>query len=459
MVANDANGRLRAEINTAIDWLVAHNKRLPMTLVDLAVYHAIKTPDFYLRVLYTWVNDLSTGEVSENEFIDKMAALIEQQLTRAWNEGMRENEIDPSEMDDDMRAQLTQIITDEYMFVDQFAADIAGGKYSLAQLQNRAAIWANRYNEVVNIAKLATAKLKDKFEWIYGDTEHCDTCAQLNGLVATAKEWEISGIKPQNPPNDNLSCGGWKCQCKLQPTTKRRSPKVLDTLLTLGMKSGKHLMGEHDQQSHAGEGGGAGDMGAGALSKVQDIYKGDLSGVTIQRGENDRGAAGHVGERESVFLSSNQSFTTPEEDKQQLQNRINRYADKLKGQDLSDEERAGFTEKLNQYKDKLDSYIPYTMPENEDEIIVHELGHVISAQVAMGKIEGVTDLLPPSQNPTPFENTMMANFATMRDQYPISEYGNKDFDEYFSEAFVLYVRGDTEKIHPDLLDLFVRISK
>ena len=242
MVANDQRGQKNA-IAGALDWLIANNQRLPMTIVDLAVYHGVKTPDFYLRVLYTWVNDLSKGEVTQNEFVDKMAELIDQQLTRAWHEGMRANELTPNDMDAELQDQLTEIITNEYMYVDQFAADIAGGKYSLAQLQNRAAIWANRYNDVVNQAKLATAGLKDKYEWIYGDTEHCDTCADLNGLVATAKEWEISGIKPQNPPNGNLSCGGWKCQCRLQPTTKRRSTKVLDTLLTIGMKSGKHLLG------------------------------------------------------------------------------------------------------------------------------------------------------------------------------------------------------------------------
>jgi hypothetical protein len=89
---------------------------------------------------------------------------------------------------------------------------------------------------VVNRAKLESADLKDKYEWVFGDADHCETCSRLNGLVATAKEWTISGIKPQSPPNENLDCKGFNCQCKLVPTTKRRSTKVLDTLLTIGAR-------------------------------------------------------------------------------------------------------------------------------------------------------------------------------------------------------------------------------
>jgi hypothetical protein len=225
---------LKVSIGYALDWLETQKVRVTPLLADNAVRYAIKTLDYYQRVLFTWVNDLYTKEVTEAEFVDRLAEVIDQQLTRAWNEGMRLNELDPSEMTDEQFAILQDIIASEYTYVDQFAADVASGNYTLPQLQARAGVWANRYNDVVNQAKLETADLKDKYEWVYGDTEHCDTCAQLNGLVATAKEWEIAGIKPQSPPNDRLSCGGWRCKCELRPTDKRRSPKVLDTLLTIG---------------------------------------------------------------------------------------------------------------------------------------------------------------------------------------------------------------------------------
>jgi hypothetical protein len=227
---------------------------------------------------------------------------------------------------------------------------------------------------------------------------------------------------------------------------------------TKAMKGGEGS-GNFGHAGRPGEVGGSAAGGGGALGKVQDIYRGDLSGVTIQYGENERGAGGFVGERESIFVNPSQSFMTAEEEKDGIRSRIQRYEDKLKNTDLSDEERRNFTDKLNEYKDKLDNYIPYTLPESENEIVIHELGHVIYAQVEMGEIDGVTDLLPPSKNPTPYSETMMNNFVSMRNAYPVSEYGNKNFDEYFSESFVLYVREDYDKIHPDLLNLFRRISK
>ncbi len=217
--------------------------------------------------------------------------------------------------------------------------------------------------------------------------------------------------------------------------------------------------GNFGHAGRPGEVGGSAPSSAGVIQKVQDVYKGDLSGVTVQYGENSRGAGGFVGEKESIFINQNQNFGSPEDDKQRIQSRIDRYEQKLKDPDLSDYEKQDYTNKLNEYKQKLQDYIPYTIPQNEGEIITHELGHVIYTQIEMGMIDGVNDLLPPSLNPTPYNQTMMSNFVEMRDSYPVSEYGNTNFDEYFSESFVLYMRGDYNTIHPDLLDLFKRISK
>jgi hypothetical protein len=98
----------------------------------------------------------------------------------------------------------------------------------------RAELWANRYTDTVNIAILTTKE--QKLVWNLGATEeHCETCAALNGIVAWASEWELANVHPQSPPNDLLECGGWKCDCSLEPTEKRRSPKALTTLLDIAV--------------------------------------------------------------------------------------------------------------------------------------------------------------------------------------------------------------------------------
>ena len=232
------NDALKMSISYAVDWLEAQQFRVPFSVLDLAVVHGVKTAVYFDRVIMTWVNDLYTHEVTEAEFVDRFADLIDQQLTRAFNEGMRNNGLDPvTDMTDEWAAALQEMIASEYMYVDQYAADIASGNYTLAQLQSRAGTWSNRYTDIVNQATLLTAEGKDRLIWRLGATEaHCETCMTLNGVVAFAREWDVSGIKPQNPPNNNLSCGGWKCDCSLEPTDQRRSPKALDILLTIGVR-------------------------------------------------------------------------------------------------------------------------------------------------------------------------------------------------------------------------------
>ena len=94
-------------------------------------------------------------------------------------------------------------------------------------------MWSNRYNEVVNEAKIWFGG-KQRLKWKLGATEkHCTTCQALDGIVAYASEWEQSGLKPQNPPNPNLECGGWHCDCSLETTDEKRSPDALGTLMDL----------------------------------------------------------------------------------------------------------------------------------------------------------------------------------------------------------------------------------
>ena len=71
-------------------------------------------------------------------------------------------------------------------------------------------LWVNRYRDVRNQAKVLACK-DEKFVWRLGATEnHCSTCPRLDGKVKRGSQWEKSGIRPQNPPNTELECGGWK---------------------------------------------------------------------------------------------------------------------------------------------------------------------------------------------------------------------------------------------------------
>ena len=56
----------------------------------------VKTADYMNRTVDALVRDLYNNEISDSEFQDSMFQLIEDQFKRAFNEGMRINDLDPA---------------------------------------------------------------------------------------------------------------------------------------------------------------------------------------------------------------------------------------------------------------------------------------------------------------------------------------------------------------------------
>ena len=195
---------------------------------------SFKTVKYYNLVLDRAVVDFYQGDIDEGDFIGEMIRLIEGQFTRAWNEGAASVGFDPKQMDAEDLALLKERIDAEMEFVLGFTEDInnaAANGAPIGPYRERVKLWANRYNEVVNDARLHFGKKRQHLKWELGATEeHCKTCAKLDGVVATALAWEKRGLHPQGAPNEKLECGGWRCDCKLTPTneplTKGGIPKV-----------------------------------------------------------------------------------------------------------------------------------------------------------------------------------------------------------------------------------------
>lgn len=201
-----------------------------------------KTYDGYFRQLWNRTRELYGGEITRDEFIDTLAELVQEQLTRAWRAALRDNDLDPELVNSTYAGQLEEMILSEYDHVDQFAADVveaAAAGQDVGQFKPRCELWANRYNDAYNQAVAAIAEENgERLMWVYGDTEHCETCLQLNGIVAWATEWASLNLHPQDPPNPQLECGGWRCQCRLEITDQRRSPDALDTIMNIVIASG-----------------------------------------------------------------------------------------------------------------------------------------------------------------------------------------------------------------------------
>jgi hypothetical protein len=184
-----------------------------------------KTYYYYNRQIVSFVGQLFTDSISADDFITVFSTLIYNQLFAAWRDGMAANGLDPSkDFTQDMADKISPIADGEVSHLRGFAADIIAARPDGAdEILARAGLWSNRYNDVLNMAKMETAPKDKRYKWIYGDTEHCETCAMLNGKVATAAAWSASGYRPQSPPNPRLSCGGWRCRCKLVETEDKET--------------------------------------------------------------------------------------------------------------------------------------------------------------------------------------------------------------------------------------------
>lgn len=205
--------------------------------VLMSAFSQVKSLEYFSRNVEHLVRSVYGGYIG-GDFVDILGNLITGQMRDAYEQAWKDSG-GQGPMPDYLRSSLGSFTMTNVNFdyIYQYYKDIVDARVdgtSVDPLISRAQLWINRYNEAVNTATLAIEEANGgKLVWVYGDTEHCETCGALNGLVAFASEWQTSGIKPQSAPNNLLSCGGWKCQCRLEKTDKRRSPKVMQSLLDI----------------------------------------------------------------------------------------------------------------------------------------------------------------------------------------------------------------------------------
>jgi hypothetical protein len=206
----NAKAQLREQLSDTIKAIL---DSLPEGVIPADLRY-FKTTAYYDQALTRNVVDLYNGQMSESEFVDDLARLIDEQFTRAFNEGMRNNDLDPAkDMTDAWESLLQDRKLTEFDYVDNFASQIvqaAKDGADIGPFKDRASLWAHRYDEVVSWSQIVT-RPDDRYKWVVGPTEHCDTCAMLNGIVATGKDWLESGYRPQG---DMLICKGFNCQCE-----------------------------------------------------------------------------------------------------------------------------------------------------------------------------------------------------------------------------------------------------
>jgi hypothetical protein len=196
--------------------------------------HAAKTYEYFLSTLEHLIESVYSGNLG-GEFNSIMDNLILGQISQAFetawvNDG---NELPPPEY---LRDPAQELIREQQGYVKDFYRAIVDARVDgtpIDPLLARAELWAGQYNGAhAEAVRLITAENGGKLVWKLGATEqHCATCAALNGITAYARDWDELGVHPQQPENKLLECGGWRCDCSLEPTTRRKTPKAYEAIL------------------------------------------------------------------------------------------------------------------------------------------------------------------------------------------------------------------------------------
>lgn len=164
------------------------------------------------------------GRNTRSQFIGAMQQAIRYQFPEAWAIGAKQCGIQADELTEEEQEALQEQIDINVDRLEDFADYIVENNRSSGQVfgitMSRAKMWINSYERVIELAK-SYACADQKMVWILGAAEqHCKDCLRFGGKVYRMSQWNKIGILPKSI---QLACHGYRCQCKLVPTTKALS--------------------------------------------------------------------------------------------------------------------------------------------------------------------------------------------------------------------------------------------
>ncbi len=188
--------------------------------VELSIADADLDPELekYGSEFDALVQQAINKEIERSSFETQVAALVTGYLVAAYELGGGEN---PGG-NEELQAEIDQNVA----AVQSYAEDIFAGLYSaddrqskeegLNKTKSRTAMWVFAMAGAYSLGRLS-----GKYEflvWSRGATKDpCFTCLALDGVVRRKENWATSGYRPQ-ARDGSLECGGYYCQCGLQPS-------------------------------------------------------------------------------------------------------------------------------------------------------------------------------------------------------------------------------------------------
>jgi hypothetical protein len=198
----------------------------------------VKTYGYFLSTLERLIQSVYDGNLG-GEFIEVVQNLILGQISQAYEQAWQDDG-DGLPVPEYLRDASQAMVLEQYEHVEGLYRDIVDARVDgTAAPVSRAALWAGQYDVAYREAtQLIQMEGGGNFVWRKGNTERgCSTCAALDGIVASAREWDELDVHPRGYPNPKLECQGGgpvnNCDCTLEPTDQRRSPKAFDTILNI----------------------------------------------------------------------------------------------------------------------------------------------------------------------------------------------------------------------------------
>lgn len=163
-----------------------------------------------------------SGDIDRRRFGVVARGLIATYGRKVYRDGLEAGGADAAEISDEELAEISQLAVEQSQYVTAVGEAIfKDERVSLEQAAGKPQLWWNKSMMPFYNAGLASADRNGNYEFLLGATEeHCVDCRRLNGQVHRLRNWIKSGWMPQS---NKLSCGGWKCDCRIQKTNRQVS--------------------------------------------------------------------------------------------------------------------------------------------------------------------------------------------------------------------------------------------
>lgn len=153
------------------------------------------------------------GSIDRRSFGATVRYLLNSFGQKAYADGLTDGGVDAAELDEADRGTIATMLADQSQYVTELGAILfKGDGITDFEAADKPTLWFNKAISPMYQAGLLSADSNSIYEWVYGDTDHCDSCLKLNGQRHRLRSYKARGLMPHS---SELDCGGWLCKCKL----------------------------------------------------------------------------------------------------------------------------------------------------------------------------------------------------------------------------------------------------